>query len=101
MYFSTVDSGVRRGWKLHKEMTMNLFVPVGQVSFWFHDEFSGCRKFVLGLGPDSEYSCLHVPPCLWFAFEGLSPNMNLLCNLSSIAHSESEIVRQLSDNLRL
>ena len=94
LYFTSIDYNVRRGWKLHTSMTMNLFVPFGAVKFWFYDELNSTLKCTIGCTDKVEYTCLHVPPNVWFAFEGVSPKGNLLCNLSSIVHSESEVVRK-------
>ena len=34
-YFSKIKYNTIKGWKLHKEMTMNLIVPIGKVKFVF------------------------------------------------------------------
>ena len=37
VYFSTVIKDSIKAWKLHKQMTLNLIVPVGSVLFCFVD----------------------------------------------------------------
>ena len=37
VYFSTVNKESIKAWKLHKKMTLNLLVPVGEVLFGFYD----------------------------------------------------------------
>ena len=37
VYFSSVKKDKTKAWKLHKEMTLNLFVPIGSVQFYFVD----------------------------------------------------------------
>ena len=32
-YFSFINQGCIKGWKKHKEMTLNLVVPIGKVKF--------------------------------------------------------------------
>ena len=32
-YFSFIEKGKIKGWKLHSKMTMNLVVPIGEVGF--------------------------------------------------------------------
>ena len=32
-YFSTIDSYAIKAWKLHKQMTLNLVVPIGKIKF--------------------------------------------------------------------
>ena len=40
VYFSTVKKGAIKAWKMHKLMTLNLVVPVGEVFFVFVDQTS-------------------------------------------------------------
>ena len=35
-YFSTVNNGMIKGWKLHRKMTLNLIVPHGEIRFVVH-----------------------------------------------------------------
>ena len=37
-YFSTVNQGDIKGWKKHKEMILNLVVPVGEIEFVVYNE---------------------------------------------------------------
>ena len=37
-YFSTVNFGEIKGWNRHKEMTLNLVVPIGSVTFVIYDD---------------------------------------------------------------
>ena len=37
-YFSTVESFAKKGWKLHREMVLNLVVPVGCIRFVIFDD---------------------------------------------------------------
>ena len=36
VYFSWVERGTIKAWKCHQHMTLNLVVPLGEVSFVFH-----------------------------------------------------------------
>ena len=36
VYFSWVEQGAIKAWKCHQRMTLNLVVPMGEVSFVFH-----------------------------------------------------------------
>lgn len=92
-YFSTVDQGAIKGWKLHSEMVCNLVVPVGEVRFVIfddrpHSETRGSFQEVV-LSP-VHYRRLTIPPLLWFAFEGRSAGTNLILNVASVPHSPSE-----------
>ena len=37
-YFSTINFGEIKGWNRHKEMTLNLVVPMGSVTFIIYDD---------------------------------------------------------------
>ena len=87
-YFSFIEKGRIKGWKLHTRMTMNLVVPVGEVGFVFYDEkTSSFQIFKIG---SNNYKRLTVPPNIWFGFKGLGLYSNLVVNLSNIIHDPSE-----------
>ena len=97
VYFSSVKKDKTKAWKLHKEMTLNLFVPIGSVQFCFVD---GREKFktynekfgiILSQNP---YFRLTVPPGLWFGFRGISEGLNFICNVADIPHDPDEVLRK-------
>ena len=59
-YFSIIESNYIKGWKLHKEMTMNLIVPIGNVQFIFYSE-KGELLLNKTIG-EHNYCRLTVPP---------------------------------------
>ena len=87
-YFSFIEKGKIKGWKLHTRMTMNLVVPVGEVGFVFYTESNSSFK-VIKIGTNN-YKRLTVPPNIWFGFKGLGLYSNLVVNLSNIIHDPSE-----------
>ena len=96
-YFSTVEAGVIKGWKLHREMVLNLVVPVGSVRFVVFDE----RESSKTIGQFSEivlsrenYGRLTIPPKLWVAFLGVDTQDSLILNIASIPHSPNEVERR-------
>lgn len=97
MYFSTVKYNSIKAWKLHKQMTMNLIVPSGEVLFNFFDERKNSKtyqqNFKILLSIDN-YLRLTVPPKIWFGFKGISKNLNLICNVSNIIHNDNEVARK-------
>jgi dTDP-4-dehydrorhamnose 3,5-epimerase len=90
-YFSSVEPGAVKGWKRHREMTLNLIVPVGEVRFIVRDE-DGQTVGAFDLTPDrpGNYGRLTVSPGLWMAFGGVGTGLNLLLNVASIEHDPSE-----------
>ena len=90
VYFSFIDVGTTKGWKLHSEMTLNLVVPVGEVLFvvlneaqTYHSEYR--------LGQD-HYERLTVPPGHWVAFHGLNAPQSMIANIANIPHDPDEQV---------
>ena len=89
-YFTTINSGDLKGWKKHKEMVMNLVVPVGQVGFHF---FYEDKSAFLSVGT-SNYVRITVQPNIWMAFEGIGENLNLVLNIASLTHDPLEAVNR-------
>ena len=88
-YFSWVKPGVIKAWKFHRQMTLNLVVPVGEVKFVFHEPHSG--KFREELLGEIHYQRLTVPPRVWFGFQGCASVPSLLLNVSDIPHDPEEV----------
>ena len=101
-YFSTVHTGRIKGWKLHREMTLNLVVPFGEIRFIVHDGSHDKREtpieplidVVLG---DNNYCRLTVPPNLWVAFKGVGVNVNVLMNVANREHDPNESLNKSLD----
>ncbi len=96
-YFSQINPGAIKAWKLHLKMTMNLIVPVGNVQLVFIDNIGGIRSEKIG---EENYSRLTVPPGIWFGFKGASKIPSLLLNLANIEHSPEEVQRKEVDALK-
>ena len=93
-YFSTINNGEIKGWNRHKKMTLNLIVPVGEVTFVIYDNREKSHSkgvfFKVSLS-SSNYKRLTVPPKLWMAFKGGDVNTNLILNIANIVHDPNEI----------
>jgi dTDP-4-dehydrorhamnose 3,5-epimerase len=92
IYFSWVDPGAVKAWKLHRRMTLNLVVPVGDVRFVFHREASG--TFTIEDVGEHNYVRLTAPPGVWFGFKGLGGRPSLVTNLADIEHDPEEVDRR-------
>lgn len=90
-YFSMIESGVIKGWKRHKEMTLNLIVPIGSIRFIMIDENKTYQVVTLS---NENYKRLTVPPMLWMAFQGISENTSMVLNIANIPHDPDEIDRK-------
>ena len=97
VYFSSVIKDSIKAWKLHKQMTLNLIVPVGSVLFYFVDvrenssTFNDVYKIVFS---KQAYFRLTVPPGIWFGFKGISDGLNLICNVADMPHDPNEVMRK-------
>ena len=91
-----------KAWKRHRNMTLNLIVPIGSVKFVFFERVSGCkqisgmREVVLSR---TNYCRLTVPPMIWFGFVGLASGSSILLNLANIQHSAEEVDRLSVDEV--
>jgi len=93
-YFSTVNYGIVKAWKRHREMVLNLIVPVGEIRFVVfddRDEKSQYQEIVLS---KKHYYRLTVPPMLWVGFQGMDREPSILLNIASIPHMPAESDRK-------
>ena len=93
-YFSTVEYNTIRGWKMHKEMTLNLVVPIGSIRFVVYDnskDSSTAGNFEEIILSAEHYARLTVPPKLWVGFQGMGKGTNLLLNIANIPHNDTEV----------
>jgi len=96
-YFSTIDLNVVKAWKRHREMTLNLIVPIGTIRFVIYDNrkiSSSYDKFYSVTLSRDNYSRLTVPPMVWMGFQGLGKINNMLLNIADIEHFPEESDRK-------
>ena len=72
-------------------MTLNLVVPMGEVSFVFHlkNKKNNFRTENIG---EERYVRITVPPGIWFGFQGRGSGQSLLMNLADMAHEPDEVL---------
>lgn len=91
-YFSMVEAGAVKAWKMHRRMTLNLVVPIGEVRFvFFTEDGKTQRNETIGT---ANYARLSVPPGIWFGFQGRAAPFSLVLNVGDIPHDPDEIVRK-------
>ncbi|MCZ6607389.1 MAG: dTDP-4-dehydrorhamnose 3,5-epimerase family protein [Alphaproteobacteria bacterium] len=97
IYFSCVFPGAIKAWHIHKRMTLNYAVPLGEIRFVLYDDRpdSPTKGEVqeMVLGPDN-YSLVTVPPMIWNGFKGLGRETSIVANCATIPHDPDEIVRR-------
>lgn len=91
-YFSVVSYGTVRGWKRHRNMTLNLVVPVGEIKFVLIDDSGSSKNLVVCefILSRKNYCRLTIPSGVWVGFQGLSDGENMLLNLSNLLHDPAE-----------
>ena len=97
VYFSWVEHGAIKAWKCHQKMTLNLVVPLGQISFVFHTKYQEKQFRTENIG-EERYARLTVPPGIWFGFQGKASGKSLLMNVVNIEHDPDEILRKPASN---
>ena len=98
VYFSWVEEGTIKAWKCHKHMTLNLVVPMGEVSFVFHLTNQKNRFLTENIG-EERYVRLTVPPGIWFGFQGIASGSSLLMNLADMPHDPDELLRKTPSDI--
>jgi len=100
-YFSTVESGAIKAWKRHRDMILNIVVPVGQIKFVLFDDRSDDKEeFHEIILSKSNYCRLTVPPMVWMGFQGMSKNTSMLLNIASIPHDPHEVNRKFEEEIK-
>jgi len=91
VYFSTIKHGRFKGWKRHREMVLNIVVPMGAIQFYLFDDRTNRPVYTtIELGSETNYQRLTVPAGVWMGFRGLAADESLLTNIASIQHDPSE-----------
>ena len=93
VYFSWVEMGSIKAWKCHQHMTLNLVVPIGEVSFVFHLSKQKNIFRTENIGKE-RYVRLTVPPGVWFGFQGKATGKSLLMNVADMEHDPNEVQRK-------
>jgi len=101
-YFSMAEHGAVKGWKRHREMTLNLIVPIGSIRFVLFDDRPDSQTNnvfqEIVLSPNN-YKRLTVPPMIWLAFQGFSHDMSMLLNVANTPHDPDEADKKKRDEI--
>jgi dTDP-4-dehydrorhamnose 3,5-epimerase len=102
-YFSTIEYKAIKGWKRHRDMTLNLVVPRGAIRFVIYDDRSDSLShgvFQEVTLSQQHYCRLTVPPNLWMGFQGASVQSSLLLNIANLEHHPEETDRAELDQIK-
>ena len=90
-YYSFINFRKKKGWKKHKEMTLNLTCPHGEVNFVFSEDLKNFESIILN---DKNLLRITINPGIWVAFEGLTKPFSIVNNVADMIHDEDEIERK-------
>jgi dTDP-4-dehydrorhamnose 3,5-epimerase len=94
-YFSEIEPNSIKAWKLHKKMTLNITVPLGEIKFVLYDERDNLKSMFQELIISRKNYCrLTIPPMIWLGFQGLSNSNSLLLNVADMKHNPKEYIRK-------
>jgi dTDP-4-dehydrorhamnose 3,5-epimerase len=93
VYFSVVYPGAVKAWKLHREMTLNLAVPVGRIKLVLYDDRQESpskgkiQEMIIG---EENYCLVKIPPMIWNGFQGIATLDSLIVNCATLPHDPEE-----------
>jgi dTDP-4-dehydrorhamnose 3,5-epimerase len=94
VYFSSVNSGVVKGWKKHLLATQNFAVPSGMLKLVLYDDrkdsatFGQVQEIILGV---DDYKLVRIPPAVWYSF-GAQGGTALVANCTNLTHDPKESI---------
>jgi dTDP-4-dehydrorhamnose 3,5-epimerase len=95
-YYSKINFGIVKGWKLHNNIFQNFTVPYGSVKFViFDDRKNSSTKGIINeilLDDSSNYKLLSMPPNLWYSFSCVKSDYALLANIINQLYDPLESV---------
>lgn len=95
-YYSKINSGVVKGWKLHNRIHQHFCVPFGAVKIIVFDDRNDSPSKgefdEIILDDSTNYHLLSMPPGLWYSFKCISENLALLANIIDLAHDPLESI---------
>jgi dTDP-4-dehydrorhamnose 3,5-epimerase len=104
-YFSEVLPGAVKAWKLHREQTQNIAVPVGRVRLVIYDDRVGSgtkgNLRIQELGRPDAYLRVKLPPGLWYGFACIGNTPALLANCADLPHAPTESERKPAFDLSI
>ena len=104
VYFSIVNHGFIKAWKLHKRMTLNFAVPIGNIKLVLYDARSNSptkdQIQELFIGEDN-YCLVKIPPMIWTGFQGLNAPKSIIVNCATLPHDPEEYISSDPEEKRI
>ncbi len=96
IYFSVIFPGVIKGWHIHKKMTLNYAVIVGNIKLVLYDQreesstYGELQEIYLG---EDNYCLVQIPPHIVNGFKAIGNEKAIVANCATHPHDPDEIVR--------
>ena len=101
VYFSEINPGVIKAWKLHTKLTQNISVPMGKVRLVIYDGRPASSTHgniaEYEIGRHDNYCLIQIPPMVWYGFQSIDTQISLIANCTDLPHDPSESQAMLSD----
>ena len=105
VYFSEIHSGLVKAWKRHKKQSQNLVVPLGKIWLVIYDDRPNSnthRKIAqYKLGRPKDYRLIHIPPMLWYGFQGIGDQSSMIANCTDLSHDPEEMESLSADTSQI
>lgn len=93
-YISNIEPKAIKAWKRHREMTLNLIVPIGTIRFVIYDDRKNSISFdhfyEVTLSKENYYR-LTIPPMVWMGFQCIGNVGAMVLNIANIPHDINEV----------
>ena len=105
VYFSEIHSGLVKAWKRHKKQSQNLVVPLGKILLVIYDDRPNSnthgKTAQYKLGRPEDYRLIHIPPMLWYGFQGTGDQTSMIANCTDLPHDPEEIESLSADTSQI
>ena len=97
IYFSTIHPNKVKGWHLHRKMTLNYAVVLGEIKLVVYDVRPNSKtkgqiqEFFLS---EKNYKLVSVPPLIWNGFMGIGNKTAIVANCADLPYDKVEIKRK-------
>jgi dTDP-4-dehydrorhamnose 3,5-epimerase len=105
VYFSEIHSGHVKAWKQHKKQSQNLAVPLGVIRLVIYDDRPNSNTYgkitEYKLGRPEDYTLIHIPPMLWYGFQGIGSQTSMIANCTDLSHDPEEMASLSADTSQI
>ena len=105
VYFSEVHSGLVKAWKRHKKQSQNLEIPFGKILLVVFDDRPNSNTHgeitEYRLGRPDNYKLIHIPPMLWYGFQGIGDQTSMIANCTDLSHDPEEMEALSADTSQI